>query len=109
MRRALGIRQAYTYARRMPRLSDSTPPHDRPKRKAMFLGPEALADLAATAARRRTEREAMEEALALLAERDRQRDAMADFVQWALQEWGEPSDDERSEINALLDTARTTR
>ena len=55
----LGIHQAYAYAERMP-----TEVPDKPKRKAMFLGPEALQNLAATSSRRRTEREAMEEALA---------------------------------------------
>lgn len=69
---------------------------DKPKRKAMFLGPQALRDLAATSARRRTEREAMEEALALLAERDAKLDALADFVAWAKVEWGEPTAEDRS-------------
>ncbi len=86
-----GIRQAYTYARRM---TESIP--DRPKRKAMFLSPEALRNLRATAARRRTEREAMEEALELLAQRDAQRDAMDAFVDWAHAEWGAPTPEERA-------------
>lgn len=78
-------------------------PEDRkPKRKAMFLGPRALDDLAATSARRRTEREAVEEGLALLAERDRQSDAMADFVEWARHEWGEPTADELGTVDALV-------
>ena len=72
------------------------PPDDKPKRKAMFLGPQALRDLSATSERRRTEREAMEEALALLAERDAKLDALADFVAWAKAEWGEPTPDDRS-------------
>lgn len=75
---------------------------DKPKRKAMFLGPEALRDLAATSARRRTEREAMEEALALLAARDAQFDAMTEFVEWAKAEWGEPSAAERAQAAEIL-------
>ncbi len=75
-------------------MSDALP--DRPKRKAMFLSPEALRNLRATAARRRTEREAVEEALELLAQRDAQTDAMAAFVEWAHAEWGEPSTEERA-------------
>ena len=62
----------------------------------MFLSPEALGNLRATAARRRTEREAMEEALELLARRDAQMDAMAAFVVWAHAEWGEPTPEERA-------------
>ena len=91
------IHQAYTYAECMP---DSTQA-EKPKRKAMFLGPEALRDLAATSARRRTEREAMEEALSLLAERDAKLDAMADFVSWARAEWGEPTPGERAAAEAI--------
>jgi hypothetical protein len=74
----------------------------KPKRKSMFLGPKALRDLEATAARRRTEREAMEEALDLLAARDAQRDAMQDFIDWATREWGPPTDDERRQADAIL-------
>lgn len=76
---------------------------DRPKRKAMFLGPQALRDLAVTAARRRTEREAVEEALALLAQRDAQLDAMDEFIDWATAEWGEPSQDERLRAEEIWD------
>ena len=97
----LGIHQAYTYAERMP-----TELPDRPKRKAMFLGPEALEHLAATSSRRRTEREAMEEALALLAARDAQLDAMTDFVSWAKAEWGEPSPAERAKAAEILAQTR---
>lgn len=85
----------HTYAQRMP--ADE----DRPKRKAMFLGPEALRDLAATSARRRTERAAMEEALALLAAQDAQRDAMDDFVAWATKEWGSPSVEDRERAEEI--------
>lgn len=60
----------------------------------MFLGPVALRNLASTAARRRTEREAVEEALALLAARDAQRDAMQAFIDWAIAEWGTPTAEE---------------
>ena len=67
---------------------------DRPRRKSMFLGPDALRDLRSTAARRRTEREAVEEGLRLLAARDAQLDAMNDFVEWAIAEWGEPTEAE---------------
>lgn len=67
---------------------------DKPKRKSMFLGPEALRDLEVTAARRRTEREAVEEGLHLLAKRDAQLDAMDDFIVWAIAEWGEPTEAE---------------
>lgn len=77
----------------------------KPKRKAMFLSPEALDDLATTAARRRTEREAMEEALALLAARDAQLDAMADFVAWAKAEWGEPSAAAHARAAEILEQA----
>jgi hypothetical protein len=76
-------------------MSDTMPA--RPKRKAMFLGPEALRNLASTASRRRTEREAMEEALALLAQRDAQRDAMQEFIRWATDEWGSPTEAERAQ------------
>lgn len=75
---------------------------DKPKRKAMFLGPEALEHLATTSARRRTERAAMEEALALLAARDTQLDAMTEFVEWATAEWGEPSPAERARAAEIL-------
>lgn len=67
----------------------------------MFLGPEALKHLAATSSRRRTEREAVEEALTLLAERDAQRDAMRDFVDWAVAEWGEPTSQEKAAVDAI--------
>lgn len=67
----------------------------------MFLGPEALDDLAATSARRRTERQAMEEALRLLAERDAQRDALDRFIGWALAEWGEPTPDEKAKADEI--------
>lgn len=98
------IREAYTYAERMPDSREVV--SDKPKRKAMFLSPEALRDLAATSAIRRTEREAMEEALALLAERDAQQSAMADFITWAKTEWGEPTEAERASAAAILDEAR---
>jgi hypothetical protein len=88
-----GIR---VYARRMSEVMPG-----RPKRKSMFLGERALRDLAATAARRRTERDAVEEALALLAARDAQRDAMAEFVDWALAEWGEPTEAERARAEEI--------
>jgi len=103
--RHLGIRQAYTYAERMPTEADQAE-IDKPKRKAMFLGPDALRDLAATSSRRRTEREAMEEALALLAERDAQLDAMADFVAWAKAEWGEPSPEAHARAAKILESAQ---
>lgn len=67
---------------------------EKPKRKAMFLGPEALRHLKVTAARRRTEREAVEEGLKLLAERDAQADAMNEFIEWATAEWGMPTEAE---------------
>ena len=76
------------------RMSDAI--RERPKRKSMFLSPEAQRNLATTSARRSTEREAMEEALELLAERDAQRDAMDAFVEWAIAEWGEPSAQDRA-------------
>jgi len=74
---------------------------DKPKRKAMFLSSSALRDLAATSSRRRTEREAVEEALALLAARDAQRDAMDDFIAWATEEWGNPTDADRARADAI--------
>ena len=67
----------------------------------MFLSPDAIRNLRTTAKRRRTEREAMEEALQLLAERDAQLDAMAEFVTWAYAEWGAPSDADRSEADQI--------
>ena len=88
----LVIHQAYTYVKRMP----ANHADEKPRRKAMFLGPQALRDLASTSARRRTEREAMEEALALLVERDAKVDSLAEFVQWAKVEWGEPSPEEQA-------------
>ncbi len=74
---------------------------DKPRRKAMFLGPEALRDLRSTAARRRTEREAVEEGLRLLATRDAQLDAMNDFVEWAIAEWGEPTEAEAARAEEI--------
>ena len=82
------------------------PTADWPKRKTMFLGPEALADLATTSARRRNERAAMEEALALLAERDNQLDAMAEFVELGTAEWGEPTAKERARARSVIEQAR---
>lgn len=74
----------------------------KPKRKSMFLSPKALLDLEATSARRRTEREAVEEALDLLAARDAQRDAMQEFIDWATLEWGPPTADEVQQADAIL-------
>ncbi len=84
------------YAERMP---DTI--REKPKRKAMFLSPEALRHLKATASRRRTEREAMEDALKLLAARDTQVDAMQDFIDWATTEWGEPTSDEKQRADEI--------
>ena len=95
------IHQAYTYDERMPVDSRAGSEDEKPKRKAMFLGPQALRDLAATSARRRTEREAMEEALALLAERDAKLDALGNFVEWAKAEWGAPNLDEQTAATEL--------
>jgi hypothetical protein len=89
---------ASTYAQRMPVEPDA----GKPKRKAMFLSPEALDNLATTSARRRTEREAMEEALALLAERDARHDALDEFIEWATTEWGAPTPAERAEAARIL-------
>jgi len=74
---------------------------DKPKRKAMFLSPEALRHLATTASRRRTEREAMEEALELLAARDAQLDSMQNFTDWATGEWGEPTNEEKQRADEI--------
>ena len=74
---------------------------DKPRRKAMFLGPEALRDLRSTAARRRTEREAVEEGLRLLAARDAQFDAIDEFVEWAITEWGEPTEAETARAEEI--------
>jgi hypothetical protein len=74
---------------------------DKPKRKAMFLGPAALRNLAATASRRHTEREAVEEALELLARRDAQRDAMQEFIDWAMAEWGRPTAAEQARADEI--------
>lgn len=67
----------------------------------MFLSPEALRDLATTSARRRTEREAVEQALTLLVERDAQLDAMDEFVEWARTEWGEPTVEEKRRAETI--------
>ena len=83
-------------------MPDSPIVFDRPKRKAMFLSPTALEHLRNTASRRRTERAAMEEALALLAQRDAQLDAMQDFVKQAHAEWGLPTDEERVRAAQIL-------
>ncbi len=74
---------------------------DKPRRKSMFLGPNALRNLAATASRRRTEREAVEDALELLAARDAQRDAMQEFIDWATEEWGAPTEAERARADEI--------
>ena len=74
---------------------------DKPRRKSMFLGPNALRNLAATAARRRTEREAVEDALELLAARDTQQDAMQEFIDWATAEWGPPTEAERARADEI--------
>ena len=74
---------------------------DKPRRKSMFLGPTALRNLAATASRRRTEREAVEDALELLAARDAQRDAMQEFIDWATAEWGTPTEAERARADEI--------
>lgn len=74
---------------------------DKPKRKAMFLSPEALQNLKATASRRRTEREAMEEALELLAARDAQMDSMREFIDWATIEWGEPTEQDKQRADQI--------
>jgi len=75
--------------------------NDKPKRKAMFLGPAALANLRKAAARRRTERQAMEEALELLAQRDAQLDALDEFVEWTTAEWGEPSAEAKARADEI--------
>ncbi len=67
----------------------------------MFLGPNALRNLAVTASRRRTEREAVEDALELLAAHDAQRDAMQEFVDWATAEWGLPTEAERARADEI--------
>ncbi len=67
----------------------------------MFLGPEAILNLKTTSARRRTERQAMEEALELLVERDAQMDAMQQFIEWATAEWGDPTDEENSRADKI--------
>lgn len=74
---------------------------DKPRRKSMFLGPKALRNLAVTASRRRTEREAVEDALELLAARDAQRDAMQEFIEWANAEWGSPTEAERARADEI--------
>ncbi len=67
----------------------------------MFLSPEALGNLKTTASRRRTEREAMEEALELLAARDAQMDSMQEFIDWASAEWGEPTSEEKQRADEI--------
>ena len=74
---------------------------DRPMRKSMFLSQTALKHLEATASRRHTERAAMEEALELLAQRDAQMDALAEFVQWATDAWGGPSLDDAATADEI--------
>jgi hypothetical protein len=74
---------------------------DKPRRKSMFLSPDALRNLALTASRRRTEREAVENALELLAAQDAQRDAMQEFIDWATAEWGSPTEAERARADEI--------
>ena len=95
------IRREYVYARCMTEVAVG-----RPKRKTMFLGVEALADLATTAARRRTEREAVEDGLRLLAEHDRRVDAMDEFIEWARTEWGEPTAAEKTRADVIWQLSR---
>ena len=78
---------------------------DKPKRKAMFLGPKALENLARTSARRRTERQAVEEGLELLAQRDAQLDAMAAFIKWATDCWGSPTEADRARAEEIWQRA----
>ncbi len=78
----------------------------RPKRKSVFLSPQALHHLKVTASRRGTERRAVEEALALLVEHDERAIAMQEFLDWAADNWGEPDDEARAraaEIMSQLD------
>ena len=98
-----------TYAQRMPAPEPRGDAERKPKRKAMFLGPQALDDLAATSARRRTEREAVEEALALLAERDRRDAALAEFVATVHATFGEPTSAEVAEADELYEQYRELR
>ncbi len=86
-----------TYAQRMP-VDDVA----KPKRKAMFLSPQALSDLAELSATRRTEREAVEEALALLVERERQNTGLDEFIAWAKNEWGEATPEEEERAAKIL-------
>ena len=74
----------------------------KPQRKSVLLSPEAQRDLRSTAARRSTEREAIEEGLRLLAKQDAQQDAMDEFVERALAEWGEPSEAEKARAEEIL-------
>lgn len=96
----LMVREAYVrHTCNVVGMADEIP--DKPKRKAMFLSPAALRNLAATASRRRTEREAVEEALQLLAERDAQRAALDDFIDWATNEWGSPTPEEQAKADEI--------
>lgn len=71
-------------------------------RKSVLLGPGAIDDLELTAGRRGTQRAAIEEGLALLAERDRQLDAMGEFVDWAVEQYGRPSEDDYAWADKVL-------
>lgn len=68
----------------------------------MFLGPEALQHLEAATQKGRTQREAVEEGLGLLAEQDSREAAMQEFIAWATNEWGEPTDADRRRAEKLL-------
>jgi hypothetical protein len=85
------------YARRMPRISA------KPKRKVMFLSSTAQRNLAKTSSRRRTERQAVEEALELLAAKDARSDAMQEFIDWATEAWGAPSAADKKRAEKIWD------
>ena len=66
-------------------------------RKSTLLGVDALADLeAASSDRGRTQREAIELGLAMLVERDKRLDAMQEFINWSIAEFGEPSPEDHA-------------
>ena len=51
--------------------------------------------------REKPKREAVEDALELLAARDTQHDAMHNFIDWATTEWGEPTNEEKQRADEI--------
>ena len=72
------------------------------KKKSMFLGPKALQNLETATQGGRTQREAVEQGLELLAKQDAREAALQEFINWATTEWGEPTNAERRQAEKIL-------